>query len=207
VTTHNFEKCMSLGKVGEQIAVAALSKRMDWSVDATCSTRRDQSVLGCDYVVRRGVHRGGLEVKTDMRAWDTGRIAFEIEHEFDNGQRKEGWAYLTAARYLAVIIAPRDAIAAVASRKMEAVARFEGARMHVIDVGAMRESLNRWRQRYPPRPAPNDGYKTWNLCIPEADVVASEMTVADYVVWFRLMAVSGPIMAEASDAPKQRVIA
>ena len=205
---HEFASCQKLVRVGEAIAVAALGSLPTWHIERRSESREEQVLMGCDYLVRHGIHRGGLEVKTDMRGFDTGNLAIEMEHKLPDGRTEEGWAFTTTAKFLAFVIAPRDAIEKVSERCQEAVARFEGSRLLVMGVDAMRDVLPAWRERYGQRSAQNSsGRVTWNLIVPIRVARQEPPTIATYDIWFRLEGQAGRVIAGASELPKQRTIA
>lgn len=207
MVVHQFKPDLKLGEIGERIVAAAMMGLPDWHFERRSNSREEQSLMGCDFLVRHGPHRVGFEVKTDMRAWHTKNLAVEVDHEFDDGTSKEGWAKLTTAKYIAFLIAPRHAIEVIAKRQPPSVERFDGARIMVVNVDQMRELLAKWRTKFAPRPARNATYKTWIIPVP-LKVFAHEpgLVESDYQVWFRLDGLKGRIVAGASPAPGQGLL-
>jgi hypothetical protein len=89
-------------------------------------------------------HPVSLDYKCDERCAQTGNVFIEIVSNATTG--RPGWALTSEAIWLVYFVTPHSVLMFLLSH--------------------LRARLPAWRERFPERPARNEGYDTLGLCVP-----------------------------------------
>lgn len=209
---HEWSPCFRQGKAGELVAVTALNQLPDWRIERQSTSKSEQGDLGFDYVGKFGVHRGGIEIKTDMRSRESKRLAIELQHEDPCGGVRDGWSKTTAAAFVLFLSTTKDAVAKVESMVQsgnfdcgpmaDGISTLDdGAALYVLDVSAMRRAIPQWRETARMCAAQNKGYVTWSILPSIAQL--GDALVVRYSIRFGIDRVRRRICSEANKPPVQ----
>lgn len=102
------------------------------------------------FIDRETGERKTVEYKTDWRTQDTHNVF--VETVSVDSARKPGWAYTCTADLIFYYVPG------------------EGEELvYVIEPDVIRAHLDDWKARYPTRFAWNEGYRTWGICVRQAE--------------------------------------
>ncbi len=144
---YEFRSQKQVGQWGEAVLDSHLQRR--YFLEVADPILQDQEI---DRIARpkAGGRAWFLEYKTDLRADETGNAFIETVGS-DAGRENAGWAAKSGADFVIYYLP------------------YSG-RIYVIPVIRLRKMLPKWRDRYPVRQIPNNGYHTHGLLVPLSEL-------------------------------------
>ncbi len=143
---YQFSSQVKTGTRGETFLDDFFSR---WFQIAEAGTDDQRRGIDRYFTTRNHKRRFSVEYKTDERAARTGNAFIETISVDSSG--KAGWAYTSQADYLLYYVP-------------------ETGLIYMMKMGLIREHLSSWKEEYPLRQIPNQGYHTHGLLVPLIDL-------------------------------------